>query len=258
MKDWKDIVQEIICQEKYYVDILTGIFAGEGNVKYDVKSSSRNIRISAKKIEGKEIIERILNNLELPINYDTKHGDYWVYGRQLDKVHNLEICKLHPEKSHRFLKMILSKKEKHYSPGELKILLLNELGQFKTTKELSKQFGRSEVRILETLQELKKEEKIDCIKIAGVFYWSSLEIKRDYIYQRKISVLSALHKKSYTEMGKQVGLSRKVIKKELEKLKTEGYIYESSGRYEMTEKGELLLLGCDEAGSLFHLGEISQ
>ncbi|HIH14646.1 MAG TPA: hypothetical protein HA360_03720 [Nanoarchaeota archaeon] len=49
-------------------------------------------------------------------------------------------------------------------------------------------------------------------------------------------------------MGQITGIYRKRIPKELEKLKTEGYLYLNSGRYEMTEKGKILLLGCDEAG----------
>lgn len=50
-------------------------------------------------------------------------------------------------------------------------------------------------------------------------------------------------------MEKDIALSRKIIKKELEKLKTEGYLYFNLGKYIMTEKGKTLLLGADEAGS---------
>ncbi len=39
------------------------------------------------------------------------------------------------------------------------------------------------------------------------------------------------------------------LQEELEKLKTEGYLYFNSGRYHMTDNGKRLLLGADEAGS---------
>ena len=251
LKDWKKIVEDTLNQERNYIAILTGIFAGEGNVKYDAKSSSRNIRISGKKKEGKEIIEKILTFLDLPIKYNEEHGDYWISGRQLDRIKDLDLCILHSEKSHKFLKMMLSKKEKHYSPGEIKSLLLQELNNPQTTKNLSKTLDRGEIRILEVLQELRREQKVGYIKMQGTFYWMQIELKEDYLIRRKIAILKALStNNSYTDMGKATGIFRKTIKKELEKLKTEGYLCLDSEKYEMTEKGKILLLGADEAGRL--------
>jgi len=249
LKIWKELVNSAIEEEKYYVDILIGIFAGEGNIKHQPNHhNSRNIRISAKKEEGKQIIEKILFFLNIPIKYDRSHRAYWISGRTLDKIYTLEICKLHPEKAHKFLKMIESRKEMHYSPGELKKIILNSLYEFKTTKELSKTFGRSEIRISEVLQELKKEGKVDYIKRAGTFFWSQIGIKNKLIKQNKINILTNLSS-NYTEIGRKTGIYRKRIPKELEKLKTEGYLYLNSGKYYMTDKGKKLA-GIDESGRL--------
>lgn len=249
VKIWKKLVQETI-KEENYIDLLKGIFAGEGNIKHDIKNhNSRNVRISSK--EPNELIEKAFRKMEIPINFNQEQRNYWIFGRQLNKLDENNICILHPEKSHKFKKMIESRRECHYSPFELKAMIYNLLIEPKTTKELSKRVNRTETRILEVLQELKKENKIGYIKIPGNTHWMHKELKNKIILNRKKIILEALEKnKSYTKIGKATNIYRKTIKKDLEKLKTEGFVEYSNKEWKMTEKGQNLILGIDEAGKL--------
>jgi glutamine cyclotransferase len=45
-------------------------------------------------------------------------------------------------------------------------------------------------------------------------------------------------------------MKKRSYKKDLEKLKTEGFIYYLNEGWKMTEKGQNLILGADEAGRL--------
>ena len=218
VKEWKVIVSKIINNEKYYSELLAGIFAGEGNIKHDVNNhNSRHVCISSKDKETNRLIKKILNIMEIPIKYDDNRC-YWIHGRHLEKLDLENICILHPEKSHKFKKMIQSVKEMHYSPLEFKTIILKEMTEPKTTKELSKKFNRTELRVTEVLQELKKENKIDYIKSFRKVSWMKVGLKNKILIDKKIKILNSLEKnKSFTSIGKVINLSRKTIKKELEK-----------------------------------------
>jgi len=218
MIEWKKLVKETIEQEQFEIDILIGIFAGEGNIKHDIKNhNSRNVRIASKK--PNELIEKCLINLGIPIKFDPKHRVYWISGGSLNKLHNNEICILHPEKSHKFKKMFEYKKENHYSKRELKNNLINELKQFKTAKELSIKYNRSYLRIAEVLQELKKDNLSNYKKINGQVYWAKPKIIEDYNKNLIDKINESLIRNgiNYTAIGKEIGFNRKSVKREIDK-----------------------------------------
>ena len=218
MIEWKKLVKEIIEQEQFEIDILIGIFAGEGNIKHDIKNhNSRNARISSK--YRNSYIEKALVKLKIPIKFDQKHKEYWITGRYIDILNSNSICILHPEKSHKFKKMFESKKEEHYSPYELKNNLIVELNEFKTAKELSKKYNRSHIRITEVLQQLKKENYSNHKKINGKVYWAKKSLIEEYNKKLIENIKESMnrHGKNYTAIGKEIGLYRKSVKREIDK-----------------------------------------
>ena len=148
--------------------------------------------------------------------------------------------------------MLYSVKEKHYSPGELKSLIVPELTTFKTTTELSIKFKKSQLRISEILQELKKEGLCDYIKHKGYVYWLEKKRYEKYLLQQEINILRILekHNGNSTAIAFELKMYRKAIPKRLEKLKTKGFVEVRNGVLKVTEKGKTLLLGVDESGRL--------
>ena len=248
VKKWKIIVNSIKNRKEHYANILRGIFAGEGYVKHDLKNhNSRNLEIASGSRDS--LIEHLLSFFNVKFNYNKEHRQYWITGRYLNKLNEIKIASLHPEKEAKFRKMIDCLKEIHYSPGELKRLLLAELNQFKRTSELAKKLRKSDLRILEVLQELKREDKIGYIRIKGNTYWIKKELMNNYLNEEKIKILKEVPKnQTLTGIGKYIGLSRKTIRTRLNKLQIEGLVYKKDGIWRMTREGRTVC-GIDESGS---------
>jgi hypothetical protein len=248
IKRWKVMVNSIKNQEECYSSILRGIFAGEGNIKHDFKNNnSRSIRIASGLRDA--FIEKLLIYFNIKFSYEEHKRQYVVTGRFLDKLKEIKMASLHPEKEAKFSKMFASLKEKHYSPGELNSLIFFELDQFKTTFELSKKFRKSHLRVLEVLCEMKKENKIGNIKRDGNSYWIKKELMDTYLYKERIKLLKqVLKNKNMTAIGKSLNLSRKTIRNRLVKLEQEGLV-EKKGGFWVVEKEGKTLVGIDESGS---------
>jgi predicted transcriptional regulator len=168
----------------------------------------------------------------------------------MNKLNEIGIASLHPEKEVKFRKMINSAKESHYSPRELKELLLKDLNKFRRTSELADKFKRSDLRILEVLQELKKENKVDWIKLKGRTCWAKKQLRDKYLYDEKVNILKhVVQKKNMTQIGKLFNVSRKAIKSKLIKLENEGVVKKESDKWMLSEKGKTIL-GIDESGSV--------
>jgi len=248
VKKWRSLVNSMKNQDEYYSDILRGIFAGEGNIKHDLKNhNSRNVRIASG--SRNSLIEKILSSINIKFRYDQEKREYWITGRHLYKLEKIKIASLHPEKESKFRSMINSVKERHYSPGELKTILQCELNQFKTTSELANKFRKSDLRILEVLRELKKENRVGYIKLKGHTYWMKKEIKDKYLYKERIKILKQVNKnKNMTAIGKTLNLGRKAINHRLIKFEKEGLV-EKRGTHWMIKEKANTLLGIDESGS---------
>ena len=95
-RQWHEIVNTVSQDSLNYAEVLRGFFAGEGNIKYDIPSSSRQIRIAQS--PRNELLEKMLNYFEIKFRYDTKHRSYWISSSQLGKADEIHITELHPEK----------------------------------------------------------------------------------------------------------------------------------------------------------------
>ena len=246
---WKDLVAKYQEEKDFYPEILRGIFAGEGNVKHDFENkNSHNLRIASGVRDS--FIEKLLLYFGVPVKFDAKHRMYWITGGSLYLLDKINIASLHPEKEAKFRKMINSVKEKHYSQGELKRIVLSKLDVFRKTKDLALELNKSELGILEVLTELKNEQKIDNLKINGVSFWGNKELKEKHFSQEKLRILHNLKKyPSITQMSKAIDIYRKSITSRLEKYKQEGLVVRlDKNHWEMTEKGRIIV-GVDESGS---------
>lgn len=251
VKEWKKLVEEAKQNQELWPEILRGIFAGEGNVKHDLENNnSRNIRIAAGK--RNEFIENLLLFFQVPIRYDSGKRQYWISGRSLNNLGALNIASLHPEKAAKFRKMINSVKENHFSPYELESILLSKLAVFKKTCDLAKEVNRSEVRVLESLRQLKSNGKIDCLKVNGEWAWIRKELKEKYVEEEKCKILGNLKKyNSVTQLSKGIGIYRKAITKRLKEYQRDDLVVRiNRNHWKMTEKGKIIV-GTDEAGSVF-------
>jgi hypothetical protein len=248
VKEWKQLVKTFKDNSVYYPEILRGIFAGEGNVKHDLKNkNSRNLRIASGKRD--QFIEKLLKCFNIPIKFEANKRTYWIFGRNLEKLNAINIASLHPEKEAKFRKMINSIKEIHYSPGELSELLLNKLDKFFTTKELSTTFKRSEARIQETLSELKRLDKISYIRTRRLTLWANKELINKYLFDEKVKLLHNIKKyQSFQRVGKELNLPRKAVAKKVRQFEKENLIFLGKNGWEMTPKGKITV-GVDEAGS---------
>lgn len=248
VKEWKMVVDFVKNHEEHYPEILRGIFAGEGNIKHDFENNnSRNLRISA---GWRDLfIEKLLIYFNVKFSYEEHKRQYVITGRHLDKLKEINIASLHPEKEAKFRKMFECLKEKHYSPGELKTVLLRDLNEFKKTSELAIKFQKSDLRMSEALCELKKEGRIGVVRIKGNSYWVRKEILNEYLNSERIKLLSHVRKKqTMTAIGKFLNLSRKSIRNRLIKLEIEGLV-EKKGGYWMVKEESKTVVGIDESGS---------
>jgi len=248
-KYWKEAVENITSDKNFYPELLRGIFAGEGNVKHDLKNNnSRNVRI-ASGVRDK-FMERMLVFFEIPIKFDQEKRAYWVTGRYVEKLNKMNIASLHPEKESKFRKMIDSVNEMHYSPGELKLILLGKLGSFKRTKDLANEVNRSQIHVLEVLRDLKHENKVGCIKFKGKTVWVKKDLLEKFLEEEKYKILHNLKKyASVTELSRGIGIYRKSISRKLREYQKEGLVERvNRNRWKMTEKGKIIV-GVDESGS---------
>ena len=248
VKEWKKLVNQAKESSDFYADILRGIFAGEGNIKHDFENNnSRNLRIAAGFRDP--FIEKLLRSFDIHFIYEEERRNYLITGRQLEKLKMIQIASLHPEKESKFRFMIECLKEKHYSPGELKQLLFEELHDFRRTSELAIKFGKSDLRILEVLRELKREGKIGLIRLRGISLWTRKEILDEYLSTEKVKLLTKLEKNTtLTAIGKSLNLSRKSVRHRLLKLQLQGVV-EKQGDYWMIKEKEKTIVGIDESGS---------
>ncbi|MAG47586.1 hypothetical protein CL617_03195 [archaeon] len=182
--------------------------------------------------------------------YDEKNRAYGITGRYLDKLNEINLASLHPEKEKKFGDMINSITEKHYSPGELKRIVFSELKTgFKTTKQLSDKFKRSPLRLLDVLSELKRENKIDYIKTRRKSLWAKKFRIEEFLNNQKRNILSRISYKNFTKIGSELLFSRKSISARFKIYENDNSIKKHGKWWKLTAKGKNFVLGVDESGS---------
>jgi|TARA_B100001964_G_C14226520_1_gene597915 hypothetical protein len=189
-KKWKKHVERIINNKELYVEVLRGFFAGEGNIKTG-SHSNRTIRIS----QGKPstLIETILDRLNVNYRFSIGERNYVITGKSNWEIFaKLKITDLHPEKKLRFWEAFNEFKEEHYEKNYLRDNIFNLLASPQTTKELALRFNRSQARIYDVLELLKKSSKIDNFRVRSKDYWIRMDQKVIIISKIKYKYLEFL------------------------------------------------------------------
>lgn len=186
-KIWKEIVKEISENKNYYACFLRGFFAGEGNI-HTGSHSNRSIRIA----QGKpmRLVESALDYFGISYTYSQMERSYVITSKSnWDKFAEGKLADLHPLKKERFWEVYNDFKEEHYTNNYLKMNIYNQLSLPFTSKDLSIRFKRSQARIYDVLDILKKENKINNFRVRSKDYWIKKcrnviilsKIKQDYI-----------------------------------------------------------------------------
>lgn len=169
VKEWKDKINVIVDNNQFYVDILRGFFAGEGNIKTG-SHNNRTIRIS----QGKplKLLESILTCLEIDFKYYAEERSYVITGKSnWDKCAKIKIANLHQIKKLRFWNVYGSFKEEHYKSNYLKNEILQILEKPYTSQQLSLKLKRSQTRVYDILGSLKKLSKIKNFRVKNKDFW---------------------------------------------------------------------------------------
>ncbi len=168
VKEWRKLVRGTCRIATNYQSILQGFFAGEGNVKTGLHYS-RAVRIA----QGRpnRLLEKMLHHFRISFVYGG-HREYSITGRyNLAKFHSLELTVLHRAKHERFLKMMSSYRQNHFSNFTLRRLVLSNLAIPRTSAELASEYKRSISRLHQVLLDLKSSGNILMYHVNSRCYW---------------------------------------------------------------------------------------
>ncbi len=192
-KEWKEIVQKLLTKKELQIEILKGFFAGEGNIKFLIKSSTRTIRIA----QGKRVLflEKILNNLNVDYVYSGKERAYIVNKRRnWDIFAKIKMADLHPLKMNQFWQAYNSFKQEHYDSNYLREEIYKILVKPLTSHNLATKFNRSQARIQDILIQLKKEKQINNFRIGSRDYWIRIDKRKILVSKLKQKYLDLCDK----------------------------------------------------------------
>ncbi len=182
---WKKMVTDILRNDLLLTHIIRGFFAGEGNIKVGVKCN-RIIRIAQKK--PVLFIEHYFSHLNINYVFNPKERSYCIWSRESwDKLAQINIADLHPEKKEKFWQVYSQFKEYHYSSGYLKNKIFNLLIKPYTAIQLSNSLNRTPARIFDVLSELKTENLVKYFKVGSKSYWIRID--------QQIIIISSLKQK---------------------------------------------------------------
>ncbi|MFA5029025.1 MAG: hypothetical protein WC713_14240 [Candidatus Methylomirabilota bacterium] len=243
MKEWRKIATEITANEENYTDILKGIFAGEGNIKFNNNHKSRIIRIAQK--EEHALITKILRNQGITYSFKKRERAYSISGKwNWDKFAKQDIADLHPEKRKRFWEVYNAIKEEHYPALYLKKSIQNNLCTPQQTKDLAEILNRSPARISEEFAKLKKEGNVFSYKVGSQTYWTGdnniiiiSKIKDNYLEILKIKNLLT------SEFAKEFNVCWKSANRRLMELEKLGLVDKyKNGRWYLKEGKKAVVL----------------
>jgi len=170
MGRWREIVRQQCSTKWAYAHILQGFFAGEGNVKFHKNSHARTIRIAQK--TRKEFLEVILDYFRIERRFSPTERAYVITGRKnLDKLAEIEVAVLHPDKHKKFGEMLSTYKQHHYPRHYFKNKIYALLKNPHTSRQFALLFKRSLARVQDTLIELENEGRVQKFKADSYFYW---------------------------------------------------------------------------------------
>lgn len=210
LKSWSRMVKAVCARAENYAFILQGFFAGEGNVKYIKRSHSRTVRIAQG--ERYYLLERILKHFGVSLSYGG-HREYSISGREnLEKLHSIDISKLHKLKHKKFTEMIKSYKQRHYSRGALRLILLGILKSPFTTASLAGIVRRTNRRVGMALTDLARSGLVQKYRVRSQYYWIRADRGVVMISPEKRRILRVLQAPArQAEITKAVGKSKRSV-----------------------------------------------
>jgi predicted transcriptional regulator len=241
---WRDLVNQVKNNKKFYNYILKGFFAGEGNLKAGIHSH-RTIRIA----QGKpnKLIENIFKYYGIKSNYKNKERAYYISGKwNWDILAKIKIANLHPIKKKKFWKMYRDFKEIHYPNHYLRENILKILNKPYTSLDLSKKFNRSQARIYDILSILKRDGKAQKFYVRSKVYWilkNQNKIIISHIKEKYLSLLK-VGRKTTGEISKEIGVCWKAAYRRLLELqKLDLVVRDSKGMWNIViTKKEVVVL----------------
>jgi len=218
VRQWKNLIEVVKYNKKFYTSILRGFFAGEGNIKGGIHSV-RAIRIA----QGKpnKFIERILKYHGISYRFSYHERAYVITGKwNWDILANIKIADLHPLKKEKFWRLYNSYKEIHYPGNWLRNNILKLLEKPYSSLSLSKRFNRSQARIQDILIPLKKEGIVQSFNVRSKSYWIKSDQNKIIISKIKEKYLKSLKRKekSTAELAKEIGVCWKAAYRRLTEL----------------------------------------
>ncbi len=239
---WKNTVKDVFKDYTLHPFILSGIFAGEGNIKTGAHSN-RILRIS----QGKrnKLLENLLKSLNLKYSYaqsnrmyNFSHKDNW------DIFAKYKIADLHPEKKANFWKAYLSYKELHYKAHFIKENLLRFLDYPKTARELALAFNRSPARIYDILGFYHKKGEILHYRSRSKDYWIKKDCNIIVISKIKQKYIMLLKNKDSTtqELARKMNVGWKAAFRRLSELQKLGLVAKKEGKWKYLNHGYKLVV----------------
>jgi len=223
IRKWKRIVEKVSENKKFYIYILRGFFAGEGNIKTGAHCN-RTIRIAQK--QELTIINEILNSIEVIFKFSARERAYVITGRNnWKKFADLRIADLHPIKNRRFWETYNEFVEWHYSPNFILKNILLELDEPKTSSELADIFNRHQSRIQHILVRLKHEGRVTNFRVGSTNYWTPAGKNIIIISKRKAQIMKLLSVPHLTsDISKKLGIDWKAANNRLRELSKLGLV----------------------------------
>lgn len=224
VQEWGKLVKEVTRDERNYLYVLQGFFAGEGNVKFSKSTWCRMIRMFQKR--PIPLIEKILKHSGISFRYSPDEGAYNISGRQnLEKLWNMQLGKLHPSKNKKFEEMLKTYQQHHYKRGMLPQLVSRNLASPITSKDLSVKFERSHSRISQVLIQLERKKLVQKFKVRSTYYWFRPGDDTVIISRQKNRVLKLLDEpKRVFEIATELEKTWKAISRRLQELEELGLV----------------------------------
>ncbi|MBT3720016.1 winged helix-turn-helix transcriptional regulator [archaeon] len=242
-KRWKLIVKKIKSEKERYVEILKGIFGGEGNIK----TGAHNCRILRIAQLQDLFVEKILNYLNLEYSYKKSNRSYVISGKwNWDIFAENKLADLHPVKRKLFWETYNSYKQTHYKSNFLKNSIYDLLWQPHTTKWMSKKYNRSKDRISEICSQFKREKKVSNYRVYSNSYWIRNDQNKIIVSKVKSRYLEFLNneKKRTYQIAKFFNVDNKSSYRRLRELEKLGLVRrdESKRWFKIDNNKEVIVL----------------
>jgi len=239
---WRRRAQTICADSSNYQGILQGFFAGEGNIKENMRHHTRVLRIA----QGKRLVllERILRFFRVKFRYESSGRSYVISGRDnLEKLWKIGVSGLHSKKHAKFAAMMSSYQQHHYRLGYLGPRILEILSSPLTTSEIATRVNRGESRVNQLLTPLRRRGEVEMFKVRSSYYWIRSDQQRIIISYEKSKILKALScPRRVSEIARTVGRTEKSVSRRLAELNRLGLAEKANSNWRAIEVSKRVIV----------------